>query len=265
MAEAPKKKSFKDAANLLATTSSVSVSVADRRSPSPTASGRRDRRGSFRAVVKAAGVVTRLKRRSLESEEAVGAVFETRASERRTSCSHSCKHRGSQDGTGLKVILGRYPTRELPVESSETDDSSTDTKRRLGPLRQLKRPPAERGALPRDVAWGSLTFPQNGSRRAKWAAVGNHSRIADVTELLTKSWSLPWPTVLFSITGGATEITELQSDAREAFQLGLLGAVRATNAWVITGGTDCGKKAQPQPTTDPFVPGETVAFASLLR
>jgi hypothetical protein len=50
--------------------------------------------------------------------------------------------------------------------------------------------------------------------------------------------------VIISVTGAAGKIPDMSPEGREAFQIGMLGAVRATNAWVVTGGTDGGNTAR---------------------
>ncbi len=47
------------------------------------------------------------------------------------------------------------------------------------------------------------------------------------------------PQLIFSVTGGAQQFT-INEDVKNAFKHGLMKAAKATNAWIITGGTDCG-------------------------
>ena len=62
---------------------------------------------------------------------------------------------------------------------------------------------------------------------------------------LTTTWELPWPDVLISIIGEYDRPLSMHNDAREALELGLLDAIRATNAWVLTGGLDSGVMCVP--------------------
>jgi hypothetical protein len=117
-------------------------------------------------------------------------------------------------------------------------------------LNRLKRPNRDRIAGIEDSAvWGALSFPHADSHTvrppAKWAAIGVDSDTDDVLDLLTNTWRLAWPHVIISVTGAAVgTIPDLSPTDREVFQLGLLDAVRATRAWVITGGTDGGTHAR---------------------
>ncbi len=45
--------------------------------------------------------------------------------------------------------------------------------------------------------------------------------------------------MILSVTGGAQQFTA-NSDIKSAFKLGLMKAAKATNAWIITGGTNFG-------------------------
>jgi hypothetical protein len=127
------------------------------------------------------------------------------------------------------------------------------------PLRNLKRPALEDDTHPRSCSWGALRFPHVRAeletelqpKPARWAAIGEDSSMDDVSALLTTTWGLRWPKVIISVTGAAGKFPEsFNEDAREAFQLGLLGAVRSTNAWIVTGGTDGGAAAQrPKPSS----------------
>ena len=59
--------------------------------------------------------------------------------------------------------------------------------------------------------------------------------------LLLDTWELSQPDVIISVTGAADDSgIELNDEQRDVFKQGLLNAVRMTNAWVITGGTNSG-------------------------
>ena len=112
------------------------------------------------------------------------------------------------------------------------------------PLLKLTRPPRTPGGEAAGAAWGGLRLPTEHQPRTmptKWAAVGPDSETADVLDLLTRTWQLQWPHVIISVTGAAVgHVDDLSPATRAVVQRGLLDAVRATKAWVVTGGTDGG-------------------------
>ena len=126
--------------------------------------------------------------------------------------------------------------------TSSSRQATTGTGRARHPLDRLTRP-SRVGAESAPAAWGGLRFasrPEH-SVPTKWAAVGVDAPAADVIALLTDTWSLPHPSVIFSVTGAAAgAIPELSTWAREAFQIGFLDALRRTKAWITSGGTDGG-------------------------
>jgi hypothetical protein len=144
----------------------------------------------------------------------------------------------------------RTENTEVAKDSDEHTTPSGREKRMRGwPLLKLRRPPRMAGGPAASCSWGALRFPHAASGKgmglhpppSKWVAIDADSSVNHITNLLTTTWQLRWPDVIISVTGAAAgNMPALQDDGREAFQLGLLGAVRATNAWVVTGGTDGG-------------------------
>jgi len=117
---------------------------------------------------------------------------------------------------------------------------------RAQPLVRLMRPSRSGGGEESPCAYGALRFPSTMGQRdsnrvkpAKWAAVGPNSDLHDVCGLLTTTWGLPWPDVIISVTGAA-KLPDLSEEKTEVIELGLLESIRASKAWVVTGGTDGG-------------------------
>ena len=54
-----------------------------------------------------------------------------------------------------------------------------------------------------------------------------------------KEWKLTKPKLLISVTGGAQNF-DVDKKLKKEFKRGLFNAASASNAWVITSGTDCG-------------------------
>ena len=62
---------------------------------------------------------------------------------------------------------------------------------------------------------------------------------ARLVHFVEKYWGLSRPEVLISVTGAAQSL-QLSPVLRQIFDTGLAQAVRAANAWVVTGGMDAG-------------------------
>ena len=62
-------------------------------------------------------------------------------------------------------------------------------------------------------------------------------KVKTVIKLFESRWSLPAPKLLISVTGGAKDFHVLP-DLLSEFKKGLMKAVKSTDAWVITGGTN---------------------------
>ena len=93
---------------------------------------------------------------------------------------------------------------------------------------------------------GSIRFPSSDRPPCKWVKV--HAKPGKVDKEtakslvgeLRKTWGMPAPNVLISVTGGALYNWNMEPKLERAFKRGLLKAVRTTGAWVVTGGTNCG-------------------------
>ncbi|KAL5246838.1 hypothetical protein ACHWQZ_G018888 [Mnemiopsis leidyi] len=68
---------------------------------------------------------------------------------------------------------------------------------------------------------------------------GRAETIKKLQRLFTEFWKLEEPNLLISVTGGAKSFNVSQ-DICGSFQQGLLSAAKSTNAWLITGGQNCG-------------------------
>ena len=113
-------------------------------------------------------------------------------------------------------------------------------------------------------AYGTIAFDGSLSKAAKYVRLGPKSDMSKVKELLTEHWGLtrPTPHLVLSIIGGAKNF-KLDGRKKEVFKRGLIGettaidmmsivcsyevlnrevagAAKATNAWVVTGGTNTG-------------------------
>lgn len=58
-------------------------------------------------------------------------------------------------------------------------------------------------------------------------------------EYLYKVWALNAPKLIISITGGSRTFN-LEKTIKQAFKNGLTKAAKTTNAWIISGGSNCG-------------------------
>ena len=67
------------------------------------------------------------------------------------------------------------------------------------------------------------------------------SKPDQVLQLLLKHWGLALPKLLITVHGGILNF-DLQPKLKRVFRKGLLKAARTTGAWIITGGTNTGKK-----------------------
>ena len=61
----------------------------------------------------------------------------------------------------------------------------------------------------------------------------------DMMTFMTKTLRYPLPRLLISVTGGAADFN-LPKEIEDRLKLGLRKAVDSTDAWIVTGGTDCG-------------------------
>ena len=108
---------------------------------------------------------------------------------------------------------------------------------RLAPTPQAAR----RSGLPPTAPFGALRFRGIQAAPARWAAVSRCANAADVAALLNDTWQIPKPEVIISITGAASgDFPGWPSVAKDIFERGLSNALRATKAWIVSGGTNGG-------------------------
>ena len=87
-----------------------------------------------------------------------------------------------------------------------------------------------------------MDFEGNSSvKAAKYVRLADNTTIASVKEFIVEQWGLlrPRPHLVLSIVGGAKNF-HMDGRKKETFKAGLIGAARATNAWVLSGGTNTG-------------------------
>lgn len=103
--------------------------------------------------------------------------------------------------------------------------------------------------------YGRVEFPASSRPPAKWAKISpatDENAMADIVQLLMKAWHLPAPSVLISVTGGASSL-DLNDQQKLVFRRGLLQAAKRASSggsgedgemamapWLITGGTNSG-------------------------
>ncbi|KAL5247829.1 hypothetical protein ACHWQZ_G019650 [Mnemiopsis leidyi] len=93
-------------------------------------------------------------------------------------------------------------------------------------------------------SFGRLNFSdEDGNQQPQFAKVavdyGDPEKVKTIIKLFESRWSLPAPNLLISVTGGAKDFKPAPELLAE-FKRGLMKAVKSTNAWVITGGTNTG-------------------------
>lgn len=90
-------------------------------------------------------------------------------------------------------------------------------------------------------AFGQLDFEGSTAKAAKYVRIADNATMSSVKEFIVEHWGLlrPRPHLALSIVGGAKNF-HLDGRKKETFKSGLIGAARATNAWVLSGGTNTG-------------------------
>ena len=63
--------------------------------------------------------------------------------------------------------------------------------------------------------------------------------LGGLVDFLREKWELEMPSVIFSVTGSAQELT-LRPKFRDTVMSAMLSATRNTNAWIVAGGSDKG-------------------------
>ena len=89
--------------------------------------------------------------------------------------------------------------------------------------------------------WGKLRFPggQQTGMAAHYVRLSSLSTGSRVARLIAKYWKIKRPSVLISVTGGATSF-KLSQRLEQAFSRGLLAVAVASNAIIFDGGTSAG-------------------------
>ena len=101
---------------------------------------------------------------------------------------------------------------------------------------------------PRVRNLGAIRFPSSSRPPAMWAEVPGDITKEELSTLFGLEgqghWKVKRPSVLISVTGGATSLKDNVKPKEElVIKRGLGQAVRQTKAWVVTGGTDAGVMA----------------------
>ena len=142
----------------------------------------------------------------------------------------------SQAVLRLKRAVRRYVNRKF-------GSSHPYTFRNLAPefVAQQKVRMADFGYL-RFIGYASATknpprFLHLAATREPFMSMEQYTR--QVLSLMANHWSVPDASVVISITGGA-QAFQIPKRLETAFTRGLAKAALATNAWIITGGTDAG-------------------------
>lgn len=91
-----------------------------------------------------------------------------------------------------------------------------------------------------DVRYRRLQLLFEGSALQRpFISVSTTTSVPLLAGLLSKYWRLKRPEIIVTVTGGALDF-QLTSSQLQSFETGLVSAVRSTNAWVITAGSDAG-------------------------
>ena len=94
------------------------------------------------------------------------------------------------------------------------------------------------------ATYGKVTFTQDLEQQkqkqpARFACMSSDTDPYFVRKLLLDTWKLKPPSVIISVTGSAADFA-LDSGLEQIVTQGIARAVRATDAWTFTGGTDTG-------------------------
>ena len=91
-------------------------------------------------------------------------------------------------------------------------------------------------------AYGQIEFEgMQASKLAKYLRLADNTTLASVKEFVCDYWNLmkPRPHLALSVVGGAKNF-KLDGRKKETFKRGLIAAAQATNAWMLSGGTNAG-------------------------
>ena len=90
-------------------------------------------------------------------------------------------------------------------------------------------------------AFGNIDFDGRLSLGGKYLRVSNNADMKKIKMLLTDHWDMftPRPRLVLGVIGGAQNF-KLEGRKRETFKSGLIAAVKATNGWLMSAGTNTG-------------------------
>lgn len=89
-------------------------------------------------------------------------------------------------------------------------------------------------------ALGAVRFHSTAQEPSLWAKVQSSISEELLNELIMNTWKEHKPSAVISITGGASEFKSLMPSDKLVIERGLSAAIKTTNAWLMTGGTDSG-------------------------
>ena len=101
-------------------------------------------------------------------------------------------------------------------------------------------------------SFGTIEFEpgMNANRRlfargamAKFIRIGANTSdefMDQVYQLMISHWKMRQPQLIIEVTGAARTLPHVNRDALQAFKHGLVQAAKTSNAWLVTGGTNCG-------------------------
>ena len=85
--------------------------------------------------------------------------------------------------------------------------------------------------------YGQLSFfTNNATSTAQWLTVSGDTPAGILVNFAEKYWKLPKPEVLITVLGEARGLSSISLQVRGIFEIGLVKAVSAAKAWVVTGG-----------------------------
>ena len=90
-------------------------------------------------------------------------------------------------------------------------------------------------------AFGNIEFDGRLTLGGKYLRVSNNTDMKKIKLLLTDHWEMltPRPRLVLGVIGGAKNF-KLEGRKRETFKSGLIAAVKATNGWLMSAGTNTG-------------------------
>ena len=90
-------------------------------------------------------------------------------------------------------------------------------------------------------AFGNIEFDGRLTLGGKYIRLSNTTDMRKIKLLLTDHWEMltPRPRLVLGVIGGARNF-KLEGRKRETFKSGLIAAVKATNGWLMSGGTNTG-------------------------